>query len=168
MQRARRNTVRNIVIVISLGCCFIPSSSIAQQAGQIDHYSAQDLKHKATELQQKADNPAGAAAETLQKYGVDFTMLSVRTKDGGAEVHEQYSDLFIVIDGNATLLSGGELENSTSAAPGEMRGTAVLHGTRTTLSKGDVIHIPPGIPHQLLIPKGTVFSYFVVKVQEKP
>jgi quercetin dioxygenase-like cupin family protein len=32
------------------------------------------------------------------------------------------------------------------------------------LSTGDIVHIPAGTPHQLLLDKGKPFTYFVVKV----
>jgi mannose-6-phosphate isomerase-like protein (cupin superfamily) len=95
-------------------------------------------------------------------------MLSVRTKDGGAELHEKFADIFVIVDGSATLLSGGEIENSTSAGPGELHGTSLVHATTTKLAKGDVVHIPANTPHQLLIPKDGTLTYFVIKVQEKP
>jgi mannose-6-phosphate isomerase-like protein (cupin superfamily) len=136
----------------------------AARAQQVDHYTPQQLMERARALQAKAAN--GSAGETLQKYGVDYTMLSFRSQDGGAELHEKLADIFVVVDGSATLLSGGELDNPTSSAPGEMRGTGVLHAVTTQLSKGDVVHIPPNTPHQLLIPKGATLTYFVIKVKE--
>jgi quercetin dioxygenase-like cupin family protein len=34
-----------------------------------------------------------------------------------------------------------------------------------TVSVGDIIHVPAGTPHQLLIAKGVLFSAFVVKIR---
>jgi len=141
------------------------TSVSAARAQQVDHYTPEQLMERAKALQAKAAN--GAASETLQKYGVDYTMLSFRSQDGGAELHEKFADIFVVVDGSATLLSGGELANPTSSAPGEMHGSGVLHAVTTQLSKGDVVHIPPNTPHQLLIPKGATLTYFVIKVKER-
>jgi mannose-6-phosphate isomerase-like protein (cupin superfamily) len=135
-------------------------------AQQVDHYSPQSLMEKAGSLKAKAVDNHGAAAETLQKYGVDYTMLSYRSQDGGAEMHASFADIFVVVEGEATLLSGGELENKETTAPGEFRGKNVLNGTSTHLGKGDVVHIPPNTPHRLLISKGANFLYFVIKVKE--
>jgi mannose-6-phosphate isomerase-like protein (cupin superfamily) len=152
--------------MIAIGlCCF--SAAMTAQAQQADHYTPDSLVEQAKPLLEKAANGNGAASETLQKYGVDFTMLSVRSKDGGPELHEKFADIFIVVDGSATLLSGGELANPTTIGPGEMHGSAILHSTTTSLAKGDIVHIPANTPHQLLIPKGGTFTYFVVKVKEK-
>lgn len=136
-------------------------------AQQADHYTAKDLSEQAKPLLEKAAGSTGAAAETLQKYGVDFTMLSVRTKNGGVELHEKFADIFVIIDGSATLLSGGELDNPSTVSPGELHATAILHATTTSLTKGDIVHIPANTPHQLLIPNNGTLTYFVVKIKEK-
>jgi mannose-6-phosphate isomerase-like protein (cupin superfamily) len=147
--------------------CFFFLAVRAAIAQQTDHYTPKDLIEQAKPLLEKAASSSGAASETLQKYGVDHTMLSVRTKDGGVELHEKFADIFVIVDGSATLLSGGELENPSATGPGEMHGTAILHGTNTSLGKGDIVHIPANTPHQLLIPKDGTLTYFVVKVKEK-
>ena len=152
-------------------CCLLAGVVLAvpaRSAGaqQVDHYTPQSLTEQAAPLKAKAADNHGAASTTLQKYGVDYTMLSYRSQDGGAEMHASYADIFVVVDGEATLLSGGELENKESSAPGEFRGTTVLHGVSTHLGKGDVVHIPPGTPHRLLVPKGSTLTYFVIKVKE--
>ena len=152
------------VILIALCSFFISMQTGAQQ---VDHYTPESLREQAKPLIEKATSTNGAAAETLQKYGVDFTMLSVRSQSGSPELHEKVADIFIVIDGSATLISGGELDHPTTSSPGEMHGNAILHSVTTNLAKGDVVHIPPNTPHQLILPKGSTLTYFVIKVKEK-
>jgi mannose-6-phosphate isomerase-like protein (cupin superfamily) len=160
MQTAKRKWI------VATCLCAIPMLGVAH-AQQVDHYTPGSLLEQAKPLQQKAGTSTGSASETLQKYGVDFTMLSFRSKDGLPELHEKFADIFVVVDGSATLLSGGELADPTSIGPGEMHGTAIRHSTTTALAKGDIVHIPANTPHQLLIPKDRTFTYFVVKVREK-
>jgi len=156
----------NRKLKITMGLCALYTISVAH-AQQADHYTPAALIERAAPLKEKAAAGNGAAADTLQKYGVDYTMLSVRTKDGAGELHEKYADIFVIIEGSATLRSGGELEDASLVGPGEMHGTSVLHGNATSLAKGDVVHIPANTPHQLLIPQGTTLTYFVIKVKEK-
>jgi mannose-6-phosphate isomerase-like protein (cupin superfamily) len=152
-------------ILIALCGSFI---SMQMGAQQVDHYTPESLREQAKPLIEKATAAAnGAAAETLQKYGVDFTMLSVRSQSGSPELHEKFADIFVVVDGSATLISGGELDHPTTSSPGEMHGNAILHSVTTNLAKGDVVHIPPNTPHQLILPKGGTLIYFVIKVKEK-
>jgi mannose-6-phosphate isomerase-like protein (cupin superfamily) len=156
----------NLKMMIVTGLCAFSVFNVAR-AQQVDHYTPDSLLSEAKPLKEKAGATNGAASETLQKYGVDYTMLSVRNKDGVPELHEKFADIFVIIDGTATLISGGNLVNSQSINPGEFHGSAILEGKSTSLMKGDVVHIPPNTPHQLLIPKNVTLTYFVVKVKEK-
>ena len=92
-------------------------------------------------------------------------MLTARTKPGGAELHKDFSDFFIVLDGEATVITGGTVENAKETSPGEIRGTRVGGGTAQPMRKGDVVHIAPGVPHQTVVPAGKYFLYYVIKVQ---
>ena len=93
-------------------------------------------------------------------------MLAFRNQSGKAELHEKFADFYVVIDGSATLVSGGHIVNPATTAPGEVRGDSIQDGKETKLKKGDVVHIPPNTPHQLMVAKGDTFQYFVIKVQE--
>jgi mannose-6-phosphate isomerase-like protein (cupin superfamily) len=159
-----RLTTWNRVLAVALCGSFAIAAAPAQQA---DHYTPGSLMEQAKPLRDQAIASTGAASETLQKYGVEYTMLSFRSKDGVAELHEKYADIFIVVDGSATLLTGGELTNPTSVGNGDLHGAGILHATKTSLAKGDIVHIPANTPHQLLIPNNGTFTYFVVKVKER-
>ena len=87
-----------------------------------------------------------------------------RTSPGESEVHEKDTDVFYIIDGTATFVTGGKVLGGRTTAPGEIRGTGIEGGETRTLSKGDVITIPNGVPHQFSAVTGAV-SYFVVKVR---
>src|SRR5579862_3120092 len=100
---------------MSIRFCALCVSS-ASHAQQVDHYTPESLMEQAKPLQEKAVAGNGSAAVTLEKYGVDYTMLSFRSKDGGAEVHKKFADIFVIVDGSATLLSGGELANPVTSA----------------------------------------------------
>jgi mannose-6-phosphate isomerase-like protein (cupin superfamily) len=144
--------------------------AFAQDAGSAaapspDQYSPSDLMAMEQKLEQKAD-ASGLATETVKKYSTDYTMLAFRSQTGKAELHEKFADFYVVIAGQATLVSGGRIVNAATTAPGEVRGDAVKDGKETVLKKGDIIHIPANIPHQLVLAKGDTFQYFIVKVQE--
>jgi mannose-6-phosphate isomerase-like protein (cupin superfamily) len=133
----------------------------------VDHLTQKLLIEKAQALNAKAQGPECAASTKLNEYPNHFTMISLRRKDGGAEIHMEYADFFFVVEGQATLLTGGTVADGKTVSPGEIRGKAVLNGTRTTLNQGDFVHIPATVPHQLLVPANGSFTYFVIKVKEK-
>jgi len=85
-----------------------------------------------------------------------------RDKPGQAEAHARDTDIFIVLDGNATIVIGGELIDPKEASTGEMRGAGIKGGTDYALSKGVVLTVPRNTPHWVKETKPG-FRYFVVK-----
>jgi mannose-6-phosphate isomerase-like protein (cupin superfamily) len=133
----------------------------------VDHLTQSQIIEKAQELNAKAQGPEGAASSKLNEYPNSFTMIALRGKNGGAEIHEDYADFFFVIRGSARLMTGGTVQDGKSVSAGEIRGKSVLNGVETALNQGDIVHIPATVPHQLLLPEGGTFLYFVIKVKER-
>jgi len=88
---------------------------------------------------------------------------SRRERDGQAEVHTRDTDIVYVLDGTATLVTGGQVVNSKTIALDEERGEAITGGQTRALMKGDVVVIPNGVPH-LFKNVTAPFLYYVVKV----
>ena len=89
---------------------------------------------------------------------------SHRDAAGMAEVHELDADIIYVLEGSATLVTGGTAENLKATAPNELRGSGIHGGETRRLAKGDVLIVPKGTPHwfqQVSSP----FNYYVVKVR---
>ncbi len=127
----------------------------------VDIYSTRDLKAAEGKLAGKKEP---FASQELARYGNHYTMLAHREETGSSEVHEHEADIFVIEDGEATIVTGGKVVNPKTQKPGEIRGSSIMGGERHTLATGDIIHIPAGTPHQLLLEKGKPFTYFVVKV----
>jgi mannose-6-phosphate isomerase-like protein (cupin superfamily) len=101
----------------------------------------------------------------INKDGRSYWVLAGRRdKPGQSELHEKDTDVFYIVEGSATFVTGGKMVDPKSTAPGELRGSAIEGGETRTLSKGDVIIIPAGLPHWFKDVQGT-FLYLVVKVQ---
>lgn len=89
---------------------------------------------------------------------------SRREKPGIAETHGRDADIMYVLDGSATLVTGGTLVNPTTEAPDELRGTAISGGEIRHVSKGDVLIVPAGVPHWFKEVTNP-FLYYVVKAR---
>ena len=87
-----------------------------------------------------------------------------RTAPALAEVHKEWTDIWYVIDGKGTLVTGGSLTEVTEPNPGELRGRGVSGGTERQIGKGDVLRIPNGVPHWISKIDGPEIVYMVVKV----
>ena len=94
----------------------------------------------------------------------DLTVMVVsRTSPGEVEVHDKETDTFHVLDGSATLVTGGTMVGGKVTAPNQQRGKDITGGETHHLMKGDVIVIPAGIPHWFKeVPQS--INYYVVKV----
>lgn len=87
-----------------------------------------------------------------------------RTESGEAELHEQFDDIFVVRSGNATVLVGGTLAGNRSVSAGEWRGGTISGGQKFEVEPGDVLWIPAGLPHQVILPGGSgEVSYLAFK-----
>ena len=85
------------------------------------------------------------------------------TAPGQVEVHEHDTDIFYVLEGTATLVTGGKTVGGKTSAAGEVRGEEITGGTPRSLQKGDVVVVPQGVPHWFT-EVSNPFLYFVVKV----
>jgi len=156
---------RTSVVLLAIGL-MTSLGALAQDAAPTpDRYSPAELMAMEQKLEQKKD-ASGLATETLKKYSTDYSMLAFRSQSGKAELHEKFADFYVVVDGNATLVSGGTMVKGAPSAPGEVRGDSITGGKEMKLKKGDIVHIPANIPHQLVLAKGDTFQYFIIKVQE--
>jgi len=74
-----------------------------------DMANLEALVEQGKALLEKARAGSGSASVILSEYGATHTMLSARTKSGGAEFHARWDDFLIVIDGEGTELTGGTM-----------------------------------------------------------
>ena len=102
----------------------------------------------------------GAPLIELSDYKVH---ASHRDKGGESEIHQKETDIIYVLDGSATFVTGGNVVNGRTTAPGEIRGAGIEGGTTRHITKGDVIIVPQGTPHWFKEVEGIV-DYYVVKV----
>jgi len=97
--------------------------------------------------------------------GRNFTILAGRRdRPGMVEIHTLDTDIFYVLEGSATFVTGGTAINPKTTEPGEIRGTMIQGGENRQLAQGDVIVIPKGVPHWFKEVEAP-FLYYVVKVR---
>jgi mannose-6-phosphate isomerase-like protein (cupin superfamily) len=138
---------------------------LAQSGNSAEVFSGRDVAARLATLAQSA-KASGSSGATLGEYKSHAIKLSVRTASGGAEVHAHYDDIFMVTEGKATLITGGTVVDAKTGKDGETKGSKISDGKSQTIEKSDIVHIPAGTPHQLIIAPGDVFSTIVVKVRE--
>jgi mannose-6-phosphate isomerase-like protein (cupin superfamily) len=125
-----------------------------------------DLAEQGEPLLAKARAGKGSAGITLANYNGHHTMLTARVKSGGAEQHMHFADFLIVVAGEGTELTGGTMVDRKEGPGGENHGTRLDGATAHPLHKGDILHIPAGVPHQSIEAPGQTITIYVIKVQE--
>lgn len=89
---------------------------------------------------------------------------SRRDKPGLAEIHGLDTDIIYVVEGKATIVTGGTAVEAKEVAPNEIRGTRIEGGDTRQLSKGQVIIVPHNTPHWFKEVNGE-FLYYTIKVR---
>jgi len=145
-----------------------PKGKKAKQDDILDHLAAPILLERAAYLKKLARASDGNASEILKEYPQHAIHLLVRSRDGGAEQHACFADLFFVIDGRAALLTGGTIADAKTISLGEIRGSAIQGGIRQELRAGDLAHVPASLPHQMLVSGDKFVTCLVLKIEQEP
>jgi uncharacterized protein GlcG (DUF336 family)/mannose-6-phosphate isomerase-like protein (cupin superfamily) len=89
---------------------------------------------------------------------------SRRDKPGLAEIHTLDTDIIYVMQGTATIVTGGTAVDAKEIAPNEIRGSRIEGGLTRQLSKGQVIIVPNNTAHWFKEVNGE-FLYYTIKVR---
>jgi mannose-6-phosphate isomerase-like protein (cupin superfamily) len=141
----------------------LPAASVKAQAagGVYPKADVMQIAHRLeAEFKAKPDH-SGVLEEPLSKG----TEVAVRLMTGRAEFHQNAADVFIVLSGEATLVSGGTIVNPQGSD--EIRGDSITNGTSAVMHQGDVVYVPPATAHQVQLKPGAAFLYLIVKVARK-
>jgi mannose-6-phosphate isomerase-like protein (cupin superfamily) len=135
--------------------CLTLSTALAAQAPapppQTDrtkatHFPAADLQAALAKL--PGDRPASSVRVfSLAPYNVNVERRL--PKPQGASMHEAQAELFYVIEGSGTMVTGGTIPGATRNGT-NLAGKAIEGGTRIAFKAGDFIMVPSGVAHQFV------------------
>jgi mannose-6-phosphate isomerase-like protein (cupin superfamily) len=114
-----------------------------------------------------------AVRELIDRHLITQRMLeggifSVNVRHiAGAETalqHGRITELWVVREGRGIVATGGTLVNrEAGAGPGEFRGSAIQGGVEREIKEGDLVFIPPGVPHG--IKQATSITYLNIRFE---
>lgn len=88
---------------------------------------------------------AGRLLEGLELFSLNLLHRSVEP----ATVHGELADLYFIQEGSATLETGGTILNPRPGSrPADLTGSGISGGKTQVVNKGDIVFIPPGVPHR--------------------
>ncbi len=137
-----------IRIVAAIGLVVLLGLSIwAQRGGQNGAPMISASEVAALEAKQPKDkNSLGQAMLKLGAYNVN---MEHRVMGQAAAVHEKEAELFFVIDGSGTIVTGGKLVEEKRTNEANLSGSSIQGGVSKKISKGDWVMVPEGVPHQI-------------------
>ena len=141
-------------------CAFtLLAAGAARAEDQVRYVAAKDVGAVIPKGDLSGPLPTGPGATVLAAH---------RDKTGDVEIHTKLNDELVVRAGKASILIGPKVEGAKETVPNELRGGAIVGGQTWALAPGDVIWIPAGLGHQVIVPPGGSFDYLVVKFEAKP
>lgn len=109
--------------------------------------SAADVAKLIAKAKSERKEGQPTVAEPILELGSYNGHLEYRASVGNAAVHEHEAELFYVIDGSATLTTGGKLVNEKRTDAADLNGSGIEGGTPRAIAKGDWILVPENTPH---------------------
>ncbi len=109
-------------------------------------------------------------AEVMSKGGPivsdpGLVVLAQRREAGPVECHDHTNHVFVMVEGEATLVVGGTMVDAKRTAPDQMRAPSLDGGTTYHMSKGDVITIPAKTPHWFKEVSTKTVAYYAVNIE---
>jgi mannose-6-phosphate isomerase-like protein (cupin superfamily) len=137
-------------------------TSTAQADSRVILVSAKQIN---SEIHKVSEVGPGTFRVELTAYNATTGGADVlrRTKPYRAEVHKRLVDMWYVIQGEGTLVTGGSLSEPTQTEADEFRGPGIVGGDERHIAPGDFVRIPAGVPHWVNKIEGTEIIYLVVK-----
>jgi mannose-6-phosphate isomerase-like protein (cupin superfamily) len=135
-------------MIAMAGVCVLLSISVLAQRGapppptdrtKASYMSAAEVSAAIAKLPKDRAN-SSVRVFTLPPYNVNIEHRQPMAQ--GASVHADTSELFYVIDGSATMLTGGKIVGEGSKT--------IEGGVQQKFAKGDWIMVPSGVPHQFI------------------
>jgi mannose-6-phosphate isomerase-like protein (cupin superfamily) len=147
--------MRTIGIGITL--TLFAAASFAQRGPQPDHTytSAADIMALIAKAKSERTNNQPTVTENILRVAPYQASLEYRTSVGPAAVHEKEAEFFYVIDGSATLVTGGTLKEGKRNGD-NIQGTGIEGGNMQNVAKGDFIVVPENTPHWFSSINGTL------------
>lgn len=140
-------------IGISFAITLLAATAVAQQPAAQSAPAVKMFSSAAdvTALQAKAKSERKdgqpLVVERILQLAPYNANLEYRASVGPASIHEKEAEFFYVIDGSATMVTGGKLTNESRANAENLTGSGIEGGVSRNVAKGDFIVVPENTAH---------------------
>jgi hypothetical protein len=150
----------------NIGLLLFAALAMAALPAGYTHWTAEQIQDREKTLPAKMSQ-VKVATESLGGWGNHSMSLIHREGSGQAELHETQSDILIIRGGDGSIVIGGTIPDGKKTTAHEIRGSKIDGGKTEPLRVGDVLHVAPNTPHQMLIEPGHKLDYYAVKVDAR-
>jgi mannose-6-phosphate isomerase-like protein (cupin superfamily) len=142
-----------IAMALMAGAVFAqqPAADMMKVYASAADVAALQAKAKA---ERKGDAPT--VTERILALAPYNANLEYRAAVGPSAVHETEAEMFYVIDGSATMVTGGKLMGETRTNAENLTGKGIEGGSSRPVAKGDFIIVPEGVPHWFSAINGSI------------
>jgi mannose-6-phosphate isomerase-like protein (cupin superfamily) len=134
------------------------AAAFSQQPAEKTFASAADVAAmiaKARNERKPDQESFGQVLLQAAPYTVNLASI-VPSANAGANVHEKEAEFYYVVEGSATLLTGGKLRNEKRLNPENLTGTGIDGAASRHIAKGDFFLVPENTPHGFADIAGTL------------
>ena len=152
-----RVSMAGFVVILTASAAFAqqPPAPAAAAASRT-RVSASDVTALIAKAKAERKGDQALLAQSMIQLAPYNVSLEYRAAVANAAVHETEAELFYVIDGSATLVTGGKLTNENRTNAANLSGSGIEGGVSRRVAKGDFIMVPEGTPHWFSAIDGTV------------
>ena len=155
-----------LLMLLLLTVTMFATAASAQSKSEVIYWPAAKISgYSATLKGRQTEKQTLSASEILSDLGNHKFEILRRDGSGAGELHQNWTDVFVVQGGEATILYGGTIEGAKDTGNGEIRGPKHVGGKSQKVAAGDVLVMPPGVAHQTIVEPGKQFFVLIVKVQ---
>ena len=159
--------MRNIAMIAVAAMAFACTASYGQNAApaaptdKAAYFQNSDLQNIWKDLESR---------QVLNKRVLEGGAYSINIRivkpDDAPLVHAKSLDIWLVSAGSATAVTGGKLlDVKKRANSDDAAGSSIMGGVDQPLKPGDVLYVPPGVPHGFKDIKG--FRAFLIRFDTK-
>ena len=150
-----RAALAAVVLIVSSSFAFAQQPAPNPAASRTMVSAADVAAMMAKAKAERKPDQANLAQSIIQLAPYNVS-LEYRAAVGPAAVHDTEAELFYVVDGSATLVTGGRLTADATRNGANLTGKGIEGGTSRKVAKGDFIMVPENTPHWFSAIDGTV------------
>jgi len=146
------------MLVTAIAVAQQPAKQGKQPAAPKTYVSASDVTAMMAKAKNERKQDQANFAQSLLSLAPYSANLEYRngTVAQPAAVHETEAEMFYVIDGSGTLVTGGKLTSETRTNAANLSGTGIEGGNTQNVAKGDFFIVPENTPHWFSKINGTL------------